>query len=74
MRILVDTSVIEVYAMNGRAIGTYMYLPPDPMSSGVRVRLGGAPHSPTEQHNTGGCTGALVESVYEMLSAYSNTY
>ena len=37
MRVLVDNPVIEVYGMEGRAIGTYMHLPKDPSSGGVRV-------------------------------------
>jgi hypothetical protein len=36
-RVLVDTSVIEVYAQEGRAIGTYMYIPQNAASTGVRV-------------------------------------
>ena len=34
---LVDTSVIEVYAQNGRAVGTSMYVPADPADQAVNL-------------------------------------
>lgn len=38
VRILVDRPVIEVYAMDGRAIASFAHLPKDPQASGVRLR------------------------------------
>ena len=62
LRVLVDTSVLEVYAMDGRAIGTYMYLPPNPNSTGLRL---------ASKQQRGAGVSAVVESVFAMGSAYA---
>merc|ERR1712039_318510 len=39
-RILVDTSVVEVYAFNGRSVFTQMYIPSSATDTAVRLRGG----------------------------------
>ena len=41
MRVLVDTSVVEVYAMDGRAMSTMLYVPPQPAQTAVWVSSNG---------------------------------
>ena len=39
LRVLVDTSVVEVYAQNGRAISTALYIPPSANNTAVALEL-----------------------------------
>ena len=61
MRVLVDTSVVEVYAMSGRAISTILYVPKQHANTAVRVSSNCDPSSSVN----------AVVTVYGMGSAYS---
>jgi hypothetical protein len=67
LRILVDTSVIEVYAQHGRAVATQMYMPLSPLDTEVRLLqvLSAGPTGRTLSQTVD----ASIE-VYSMGSAY----
>lgn len=61
LRVLVDTSVVEVYAQGGRAIETLMYIPPSAADVGVSLL------------SAAGEGVAASIAVHSMGSAYAST-
>jgi hypothetical protein len=61
-RILVDTSVVEIYAYEGRAVGSFMYLPMDPKADGISLVV-----------PPGSSTVFASLEVYSMGSAYTHS-
>lgn len=69
LRVLVDTCVIEIYAMGGRAVFTAMHIPADAASTAVAL-VGGSADGTT--HGSGSSVQAIANvSVWGMGSAYA---